>query len=460
MDDFTREAFARLPLAEAVIRLWDYVTQERFLDSVFQRYRGRSYEGTLRFASLTHLIADALLEHRGSANQAFERANENDILDVSMQAAYGKLRRIPISLSNGFLAEGTLHLRELLPIPKSPVPKSLRTFKLIVIDGKKIKNAAKRLKPVRKVKGSVLGGKVLAALSLESGLAIAMNAHPDGEANDAPLVPGLLSQVHDVVKGTKLFIEDRQFCDLTHPPLVTEQGDHFLIRYHPKVSFHRDTSCKINRGKDGQGRCYTAEWGWLGGQGNKRRIYVRRITLKRKGEEDLILVTDLLDSKTYPAVDLLTAYLSRWGIEKVFQKITEVFHLESLIASTPEGTIFQCAFCLLLYNMIEVIRCYVAQAENLKPEQISLENLFYDTHRQLIAWSELIGPSLTLEHLSPIHSTTRLRQRLTKLLADVWTPRWLKAPLKKRPPPKQQKSVAGGHTSIYRALRAATSDKR
>jgi len=84
----------------------------------------------------------------------------------------------------------------LLPAAGGPLPASLQRFTVISIDGRKIKKAAKRLKPVRKVKGCVLCGKVLVALSLDSGLAIVTNAHPDGEANDAPLVPLLLRQVH------------------------------------------------------------------------------------------------------------------------------------------------------------------------------------------------------------------------------------------------------------------------
>jgi hypothetical protein len=36
--------------------------------------------------------------------------------------------------------------------------------------------------------------------------------------------------------------------------------------------------------------------------------------------------------------------LQRWGIEQVFQKVTEVFHLQGLIGGTPKATIFQFAF--------------------------------------------------------------------------------------------------------------------
>jgi IS4 transposase len=35
----------------------------------------------------------------------------------------------------------------------------------------------------------------------------------------------------------------------------------------------------------------------------------------RPGNEDVILVTDLLDADVYPAEDLLWLYSERWGIE-------------------------------------------------------------------------------------------------------------------------------------------------
>ena len=77
------------------------------------------------------------------------------------------------------------------------------------------------------------------------------------------------------------------------------------------------------------------EWGWLGKPASKKSLYVRRITLFRKNDEDVILVTSLTDADKYPATDLMDAYLLRWGIENVFQQVTEVFHLQRLISSTP-----------------------------------------------------------------------------------------------------------------------------
>ncbi len=53
----------------------------------------------------------------------------------------------------------------------------------------------------------------------------------------------------------------------------------------------------------------------------------RRATPDDKAPEPVILITDLLDPDKYPAEDLLTTYRARWGIESVFHKITDVFHL-------------------------------------------------------------------------------------------------------------------------------------
>ena len=99
-----------------------------------------------------------------------------------------------------------------------------------------------------------------------------------------------------------------------------------------------------------------ARRGWLGCEQAKQRHFVRRILLVHPGEETLILITDLLDAVQDPPNDLLELSLARWSIERVFQPITEGFPLQTLIGTTPQGTVFQCAFWLLLYNLVQVVR--------------------------------------------------------------------------------------------------------
>ena len=76
MDDgvFSAAVLEKLPLADSVWRLLHFTMDDPWLDNLWARQRGRCYEQDLKFSTLAHLIADALLQHGGSGNQAFERA--------------------------------------------------------------------------------------------------------------------------------------------------------------------------------------------------------------------------------------------------------------------------------------------------------------------------------------------------------------------------------------------------
>ena len=174
MDGLFKSVVRRLPLAEAVLRSLEFVCHSDFLEQVFQRYRGRSYEKIISFTLFVQLIADSLVEFDGSGRKSFQRAKAQEDLKASPRAVYGKLSRLPIELSLGFLAESTARLREIFPVSRigASIPRSLRGMEVLVHDGKKIKHVAKRLKALRKVRGHVLGGKLVVTLSLNSGMAV------------------------------------------------------------------------------------------------------------------------------------------------------------------------------------------------------------------------------------------------------------------------------------------------
>lgn len=450
---FAREVLNRLPLAEGVLSLWRWICADGPLDDLFERHRGACYHDKIAFPTLVALVRDALLEHDGSGRKSFQRGRECGALAASVEAAYGKLGRLPLALSEAFLAGGAERLRELQPPAAArPVPKSLQTLRVFVVDGKAIKRVPKRLRPLRGRPGGLLGGKALVALELSSGLALGLAAAADGETNDAKLVPPLLPAVRARAPGCRLWVADRQFCDLRQAEAFTEAGDHFVVRYHPKTQFHPDPARPFRSGQDRRGRAFGEEEGCLGRPGNPRRRRVRRITLERPGEEAIVLITDLLDAATYPADDLLEVYLARWGIERVFQQITEVFALQRLIGTTPQGTVFQLAFCLLLYNIIQVVRAYVAAGQRREVETVSTELLFDDVRRQLTALHEVVAADAVAALFTARPTAEQLRARLGALLGSVWTERWRKAPAKRRKPAAVTKPSARDHTSVHRIL--------
>jgi hypothetical protein len=452
---FDAEVCRRLPLADAALHLLDYVADDAFLADLFDRHRGRCYERAIGFADLVHLLAEALTVHGQSAHRTFVRARADGDLAASARAAYDKVARLPPAVSAALLTDGTARLRAILPATAGePVPASLDEFTPLAFDGKKVKAVARRLRPTRVVRGQVLGGKLLVAEDIRTGLAVAMEAHPDGEASDLALVPGLLARVRAVGGPPRLWVGDRLFCDLVHLPLLAADGDHFLVRYQSKVGFHPDPDRPAQAGVNGRGQAFTDEWGWLGDPADDRRQYVRRVTVHRPDAEDVAVVTDLTDPDRYPAAGLLDLYLRRWGIERLFQKTTEVFHLDALVSARENGTVFQAAVCLLLYNLTVVVRAHVAVGAGRPPAGVSLEKVFGDLCRQLTGLVEVLGaPAVVTHYAGRRWTAAALREYLAALLGPTWRHWWTKSPPRKPTKTVPTEYLKGGHSSVYRIAR-------
>jgi hypothetical protein len=180
------------------------------------------------------------------------------------------------------------------------------------------------------------------------------------------------------------------------------------------------------------------------------------ITVDRPSGEPFTLVTSLQDADRYPAFDLLILYRRRWGIETMFQKVVQTYDLRNLIGGTPEATVFQAVFCLLLYNITLIVRDYVAEGAKRAPETISLHLLHNDIVEELTAWMKVIGPVATLEvlHTTMFAGPEEFRSYLRQKLGSVFTDRLAKAKTTKRPPKKPPRAyLKGGHSSADRILR-------
>lgn len=464
MDGFSRELLERLPLAEAAWVLMRHAAGPEMLNELFERHRGSCYEDKISFDLLVELVHAALVVHGGSGRRSFAQARGDERLDASNQAVYGKLRRLPIGVSEALLAQTSLRLHEIQPAQTTrELPACVRDFQVLHVDGKKIKRLAKRLAPLRSVKGSLLGGKILVALEGRSGIALAMAASPNGEANDAPLVPGLVSQIRslpDASAHRRLWVADRQFSDLTIPAHFAQENDAFLIRHSKKLGFHANPERPAQSTTDARGRRIRDEWGWIGRASDPRRRAVRRITLERPGSESISVLTNLVEVERFSAADLLAVYGERWEIEKVFQQVTEVFALQHLIGSSPEAAVFQAGFCLLLYNLVQTLRSYVAQESRRSPRTISSELLFRDVQGQLVCWRQLGPAQLPSRILEQPDDVAFVCTRLRELLHDSWRETWQKSPPKKSTRPPHQTPVPGGHSSAWKLLQASQQNNR
>jgi hypothetical protein len=441
----------RSPLAACVLGIFDFVFDDQLLASIWDAHRGRCYEDVLRFEDFLRLMRDALIHHEGSAHKLFLQLESRKAHPVDESNFYRKLSRTPVQLSRALLSQCTGRLGELLPQAVVKLPSCFDGFEVIAGDGKAIKKAAKRLAPTRGFVGSLLGAKALVAVNLRSGLAIAMSDSLDGLSNDVPLVPLLMPQLYEVVgQRPILSVWDRQFDHLsTLAHLSQRPQDAFVVRLSRcQTPFVAESRVET---RDAKGRRVVDEVGVLGG--GKQAIRVRRIRLFRQeseGEEDVMLLSNLLDRRLYAASDLLELYHHRWDIEQVFQQVTETFGLCRLIGCRPQAVLLQFAFCLLLYNLTQVVKAYVAEDGAVLASMVSMYYLFDDVRTELTAWAYHTNGQWARTQ----RDAGQLIRHIRLLLKGSWDPiKYRKQPDKKpRPKPGPKRWLRGGHSSVQRAL--------
>src|SRR5712672_2259934 len=279
MDAFTRELMERSPLAGSVLELFDFVFDEQLLGSIWQQHRGRCYEDVLKFPDFLRLVRDALLSHGGSAHSLFVQLEQDEAHPIDESNFYRKLARTPVQISRGLLRDCTRRLQELMPVDAAASPPCFSAYRLVIGDGKKIKNAHKRLAPTRGYSGKLLGAKALVAVDARSGLALAMNDSLDGMTNDVPLVSGLMEQLRQLIVARPILsVWDRQFDDVgTMRRLSGRDGDAFVVRTKQLPACFAVESAVEST--DDQGRRVLDEVGQLGK--GKRSMRIRRVTLFR-----------------------------------------------------------------------------------------------------------------------------------------------------------------------------------
>jgi len=451
---WARQALCKVPLAHTVLAMLRFILQTAFLEKIYEEHRGQCYQALLSFPTIVQVISDALLKFHGSGRQAIEHAIENGQLPCQMRAVYDKLRRLPLSLSVALLQETAAVLRQMLPSMPSPLPACFAEFNVGILDGKKIKNVAKRLLCARGEPGKILGSMLLAWYDPVARMIAGIAVNRDGEANENSLVKQLVAYAHAKASKPHLWVCDALYCDLVQITLHRSNGDHFLLRYHPKISFTPDSERpavevedKVNQ------RRLRQEWGWLGAEGDPRRAYVRRVHWLRDGQKPLIAVTDLTDSEKYPAEAVMELYLHRWTIETVFQEITELFSLRKLIGCTPEAVTFQAAFCMILYNIVQLVKANVAQVgppEPLPIEDVSTKMLFTTMTEELRGLVAMVTPAELTDAVAPPLTLEEMRAWLREQLKGRWKKLWRKARNKTKRKYGPKPKCKGGHTSVHR----------
>lgn len=452
----THELWGKLQLAESFWLLLRHVWSPESLDEFYDQHRGRNFQRNLAFSEIVAVLLEAVTLRQGRAHAVL--LDRGDELPASVQAVYGKIRRMPRGLSHALIPADAARQRELIPAGlAAPLVgvKGVGKFRHLVFDGHMLKRASKRLKQARSTPGRALGGKLLAVLEVQSDLVVGLHSGADADVNEQALLPELLDQVRATLPGPRLWIADRAFGTLANFKRCTAEGDHCILRKTIRSVFQPSVTSVAIHGNDIKGRVFRDETGTLSSNREGERA-ARQITVERPGDTPLVILTSLLDAVEYPADDVLELYRQRWSIEQKFQKVSEQFTMGPYCSSTPEGLLFHSALCLLLANTLTTLQTLLAYEREREAKSVSMHHLFEALRDELVVCKTLLTTDELVESLRVrmnLLATADLLEYVKSLLRKAWRPKFVKSPAKKRHLPKvKHRRGTAGHFSIQKVL--------
>jgi hypothetical protein len=103
----------------------------------------------------------------------------------------------------------------------------------------------------------------------------------------------------------------------------------------------------------------------------RRRVYRPEL----QSWVELVLVTTLLDEKTYPAGKLVELRLRRWQVEVNLRHLKTTMGLDVLKCKTVDGVMKELAVFAIVYNHVRLIMLEAAARQKTEPDRISFKDV-------------------------------------------------------------------------------------
>jgi hypothetical protein len=104
-------------------------------------------------------------------------------------------------------------------------------------------------------------------------------------------------------------------------------------------------------------------------------IVVREVrrTVRRKGFRPVTvtIVTTLLDEKKYPADELVTLRMTRWGVETDLRHLKTTMGMDVLRCESVEGVKKELAVFQIVYNLVRVVMMEASRRQQAGVDRIS-----------------------------------------------------------------------------------------
>jgi len=290
-----------------------------------------------------------------------------DTLKVSESALSKRLQRIPVGLFERMLTEVCEKTDELL-LGKMPVewrPLWSRFSKVYIMDATTLEEISKRLKEKWLEKKKLLGGKFLMLINFWTRLPVKWVWTQESGANEKSMLDG----IEGWLERGMLIVMDMGFFSFKLMDELTEKGVWFVMR------LRAGTSYKVIRTiESGEYvREYIIKMGLY--RSNPCKNLVRLVEFKYGGQW-YSYITNILESQSLGAHEVVWIYWRRWRIEDMFLTVKQVLGAWTLLGCSENVVQIQWIATLIIYAVIERNCWEVSRELNIPPEQVSREMVF------------------------------------------------------------------------------------
>jgi hypothetical protein len=134
-------------------------------------------------------------------------------------------------------------------------------------------------------------------------------------------------------------------------------------------------------------------------------LRVRALRYERNGFRPQTLLTSMLDSKRFPAKEIVALYHERWEIELGYDEVKSVMldRLEAIRSKSPIGVAQELWATALMYNLVRLEMERIASQANVAPTRISFVMALMLIHDEW-GWCAVASPGAIPRHLRELRA--------------------------------------------------------
>lgn len=216
--------------------------------------------------------------------------------------------------------------------------------------------------------------RIVAMLSLASGacLGIAYGPYQGKETGEHALCRQLLP----LIEANEIVLADRYYCSYFLIAQLLAQNAHLITRLHGARDYDFRRGQWLGEGDHIVELIKPPRPKWMDQETYDRIPKTLKLREMKSGHKDgdgeeVIVVTTLLEPKSYPRTEVLAAYRLRWNVELDLRSLKSVMGMDILSCKTPEMIEKEIWTYVLTYNLIRQLICQAAERRDLEPRRIS-----------------------------------------------------------------------------------------